>query len=51
MEIDLMNVLYTTFMILLAFLSAIILTKGVSKYSKKFEDEDEEEDKKENQIK
>ena len=40
MKIDLMNVLYTTSMVLLAFVSAIMLTKTISKYSKKFNDEE-----------
>ncbi len=40
MKIDLMNVLYTTSMVLLAFVSAIMLTKTISKYSKKFDDEE-----------
>ena len=42
MKIDLMNVLYTTSMIILAFVSAIVVTKTISKYTKK-EDEKEEE--------
>jgi len=40
-KIDLMNVLYTTSMVLLAFVAAIVITKTVSKYIKK-EDEEEE---------
>ena len=40
MNIDLMNVLYTTSMIILAFVTAIVVTKTISKYLKK---EDEEE--------
>jgi len=40
MKIDLMNALYTTSMIILAFVAAIVVTKTVSKYLKK---EDEEE--------
>lgn len=40
MKIDLMNVVYTTTMVLLAFVAAIVLTKTISKYVKK---EDEEE--------
>lgn len=43
MKIDLMSVLYTTSMILLAFVSAIILTKTIVKYSKKFQTKEEEE--------
>jgi len=41
MKIDLMNVLYTTSMILLAFFAAIVITKTISKYTKK-EDEEKE---------
>lgn len=41
MNIDLMNVLYTTSMIILAFVAAIVVTKTISKYIKK-EDEEEE---------
>ncbi|WP_309499974.1 hypothetical protein [Sulfurovum sp.] len=41
MKIDLMNVLYTTSMILLAFIAAIVITKTISKYAKK-EDTNEE---------
>ena len=41
MNIDLMNVLYTTSMIILAFVTAIVVTKTISKYLKK-EDEEEE---------
>ena len=43
MKIYLMSVLYTTSMILLAFVSAIILTKTIAKYSKKFQTKEEEE--------
>ncbi len=42
MKIDLMNVLYTTSMVLLAFVSAIVLTKTIVKYSKRFEDKESE---------
>ncbi len=35
MNIDLMNVLYTTSMIILAFVAAIVITKTISKYTKK----------------
>jgi len=42
LKIDLMNVLYTTSMVLLAFVAAIVLTKTISKYTKKFEEKDEE---------
>jgi hypothetical protein len=41
MNIDLMNVLYTTSMIILAFFAAIVITKTISKYTKK-EDEEKE---------
>ena len=41
MNIDLMNVLYTTSMVILAFVTAIVVTKTISKYLKK-EDEEEE---------
>jgi len=40
LNIDLMNVLYTTVMVLLAFVAAIVITKTISKYIKK---ENEEE--------
>ncbi|MFC2057320.1 hypothetical protein ACFLR6_00105 [Campylobacterota bacterium] len=42
MKIDVMNVLYTTSMVLLAFVTAIVITKTISKYTKK-EDEEQEE--------
>jgi len=42
LKIDLMNVLYTASMILLAFFAAIVVTKTISKYTKKFEEKDEE---------
>jgi len=42
LKIDLMNVLYTTSMVLLAFVTAIVVTKTISKYTKKFEEEEEE---------
>ena len=35
MKIDIMNVLYTTIMILLAFVAAIVITKTISKYIQK----------------
>jgi len=41
MKIDLMNILYTTSMVLLAFVAAIVITKTISKYVKK-EDKEEE---------
>ena len=41
MKIDLMGVLYTTSMILLAFVAAIVVTKTISKYIK---NEDENKD-------
>ena len=42
MKIDLMNVLYTTSMILLSFVAAIVVTKTISKYVKKEQDKEEE---------
>jgi hypothetical protein len=42
MNIDLMNVLYTTSMIILAFVAAIVITKTISKYTKKGDEEQEE---------
>jgi len=42
MKIDLMNVLYTTSMILLSFVTAIVVTKTISKYIKKKEEKEEE---------
>jgi hypothetical protein len=41
MKIDIMNALYTASMIVLAFVTAIVVTKTISKYLKK-EDEEEE---------
>ena len=41
MKIDLMNVLYTTSMVLLAFVTAIVVTKTIAKYAKRFEDEED----------
>ena len=41
MKIDLMNVLYTTSMVILAFFAAVVITKTISKYLKK-EDEEQE---------
>lgn len=35
MKIDLMNALYTTSMVLLAFVAAIVITKTISKYTQK----------------
>lgn len=43
MKIDLVNVAYTTGMIILAFVSAIVLTKTIAKYAKKYQKEEEEE--------
>ncbi|SFV51849.1 hypothetical protein MNB_SV-8-805 [hydrothermal vent metagenome] len=48
MKIDLLNVLYTALMILLAFAAAIVITKTVSKYFKldeKVEEEEKDKDK------
>ena len=44
MKIDLMNVLYTTSMVILAFFAAVVITKTISKYMPK-EDEEKTEDK------
>ena len=44
MKIDLMNVLYTTSMVILAFFTAVVITKTISKYLPK-EDEDKEKEK------
>ena len=44
MKIDLLQVLYTVLMVILAFLSAVVVTKTLSKYfnlDKKVNDEDE----------
>ena len=41
MKIDLMNALYTTSMILLAFVAAIVITKTIFKYFKKEEEREE----------
>ncbi|MDM5263858.1 MULTISPECIES: hypothetical protein [Sulfurovum] len=35
MKIDLMNALYTTSMVLLAFVAALVITKTISKYTEK----------------
>jgi len=35
MKIDIMNVLYTTSMIILAFVTALVVTKTISKYIEK----------------
>jgi undecaprenyl pyrophosphate phosphatase UppP len=35
MKIDIMNVLYTTTMIILAFVTALVVTKTISKYIEK----------------
>ncbi len=39
MKIDLMNALYTTSMVLLAFVAAIVITKTISKYTQKKDEE------------
>gem|GEM_PF-992302 len=44
MKIDLMNVLYTTSMVLLAFAAAIVITKTISKYTQKENAEEEKAD-------
>jgi len=41
LKIDLMNVLYTTSMVLLAFVAAIVITKTISKYTNKKDGEEE----------
>jgi len=46
-NIEIMQVVYTTAMILLAFTSAIVVTKTVSKYAKKFASKENEEKPKE----
>ena len=38
MKIDLMNILYTTSMVLLAFVSAIVITKTITKFIEKKKD-------------
>lgn len=43
MKIELMEVLYTTSMIILAFFGALIITKTVSKYLPKEEEKENEE--------
>ena len=45
MKIDLMNVLYTTSMVILAFVAALVITKTISKYLQKEDQQDEEEKK------
>ena len=45
MKIDLLQVLYTGSMIILAFLTAVVITKTVSKYFKLDEKEEESEKK------
>lgn len=40
MSIDIGNALYTTGMILLAFVTAIVITKTISKYTQKEEEEE-----------
>ncbi len=44
MKIDLMNVLYTTSMVILAFFAAVVITKTVSKYLPKEDEEKEKEE-------
>lgn len=41
MSINLTNVLYTTVMIVLAFVTALVVTKTISKYTQKDDDENE----------
>jgi len=43
MKIDLMNVLYTASMVLLAFVSAIVITKIITKFVEKKRGKKEEE--------
>ena len=40
MKIDVVNALYTVAMILLAFVSALVITKTISKYVKKDEEDE-----------
>ena len=40
MKIDVMNAVYTTAMILLAFVTALVVTKTIGKYTSKDEDEE-----------
>ena len=40
MKIDIANVLYTVMMILLAFITALVVTKTISKYIKKDEEDE-----------
>ncbi|WP_295421067.1 hypothetical protein [Sulfurovum sp.] len=42
MKIDLMHALYTTLMLLLAFVTAIVVTKTISKYIEKKKKDKEE---------
>jgi len=44
MKIDLMNVLYTTSMVILAFFAAVVITKTVAKYLPKEDEEKEKEE-------
>ncbi len=50
MKIDIMNVLYTTSMVLLAFVGAIVVTKTIVKYAKKLEDVNDREDNNKKEI-
>jgi len=45
MKIDLLQILYTVIMVILAFLSAVIITKTLSKYLKLDEEIDKKEEK------
>ncbi len=40
MKIDLMHALYTTSMVLLAFVAALVITKTISKYMQKKDEEE-----------
>ena len=44
MKIDLLQILYTVFMVILAFLAAVVVTKTLSKYLKLDEKDKEEDD-------
>jgi hypothetical protein len=44
MKIELMDVLYTTSMIILAFFAALVITKTISKYLPKEEEKEEEKE-------
>jgi len=43
MKIDLMNAFYTTSMIILAFVAALVITKTISKYTQKDKPQEDEQ--------